>query len=120
MGIRKVHYANEVWDALNTLGDRQSFFVLERFVPGAVYHVDSVVWQGEILAAVVHKYGVPPMAVYHGGGVFASTTLPYGSDEERSLQAINHATISAMGMRNGVTHAEYIRSDEDSWRSPHA
>jgi biotin carboxylase len=113
MGIRKVHHAAEVWDALNTLGDRQSFFVLERFVPGAVYHVDSVVWGGDIVAAAAHCYGVPPMAVYHGGGVFASTTLPHGSEEERALHAINHATIGAMGMRTGVTHAEYIRSDED-------
>jgi biotin carboxylase len=113
MGIRKVHHAQEVWDALNTLGDRQSFFVLERFVPGAVYHVDSVVWQGEVVAAVASRYGVPPMAVYHGGGVFASTTLPYGSEEEQALQAINCATVVAMGMRNGVTHAEFIRCDED-------
>lgn len=113
MGIRKVHHAGEVWDALNQLGDRQSFFVLERFVPGAVYHVDSIVWEGELLAAAAHRYGVPPMAVYHGGGVFASTTVPYGSDEERSLQAINCATVGAMGLRNGVTHAEFIRSEED-------
>jgi biotin carboxylase len=113
MGIRKVHHAHEVWDALNALDDRQTFFVLERFVPGAVYHVDSVVWQGEILAAVAHRYGVPPMAVYHGGGVFASTTLPYGSEEEQALQAINAATVRAMGMRNGVTHAEFIRAEED-------
>jgi biotin carboxylase len=113
MGIRKVHHAHEVWDALNALEDRQSFFVLERFIPGAVYHVDSVVWGGRVLAAVANRYGVPPMAVYHGGGVFASTTLPYGGDEDRALQEINQATIQAMGMRNGVTHAEFIRSEQD-------
>lgn len=113
MGIRKVHHAHEVWDALNALGDRQSFFVLERFVGGPVYHVDSVVWQGEILAAAAHRYGAPPMAVYHGGGVFASTTLPYNSEEEQALQAINQATVQAMGLRDGVTHAEYIRAEAD-------
>lgn len=113
MGIRKVHTAAEVWDALNQLGDRQSFFVLERFVPGNVYHVDSLVWDGEILAAPAHRYGLPPMTVYHGGGVFASTTLAHASDEEMSLHAINRATVAAMGMGSGVTHAEYIRSDED-------
>jgi len=113
MGIRKVQGAGEVWDALNQLGDRQSFFVLERFVAGDVYHVDSLVWEGEILAAPAHKYGLPPMTVYHGGGVFASTTLAHGSDEERSLHAINRATVAAMGMRSGVTHAEYIRAEAD-------
>jgi biotin carboxylase len=113
MGIRKVHHAQEVWDALNALGDRQSFFVLERFVPGNVYHVDSLIWDGEILAAAVHQYGLPPMTVYHGGGVFASTTVAHGSDEERALHAINHATVKAMGLRRGVTHAEFIRAEED-------
>ncbi len=113
MGIRKVHHADEVWQALNELGDRQSFFVLERFVAGSVYHVDSIVWQGEVVAAVAHKYGLPPMTVYQGGGVFASTTVRHGSPEEQSLQAINRATVAAMGMGNGVTHAEFIRADED-------
>jgi biotin carboxylase len=113
MGIRKVHAAGEVWDALNALGDRQSFFLLERFVPGDVYHVDSVVWEGQILAAACHRYGLPPMTVYHGGGVFASTTVPHGGEEEGALLSINHATVAAMGMRNGVTHAEFIRAEED-------
>lgn len=113
MGIRKVHGPGEVWDALNALGDRQSFFLLERFVPGDVYHVDSVVWEGEIVAAACHRYGLPPMTVYHGGGVFATTTVPHGGEEECALLAINRATVGAMQMRNGVTHAEYIRAEED-------
>jgi hypothetical protein len=113
MGIRKVHHAQEVWDALNALGDRQSFFLLERFVGGDVYHVDSVVWEGEIVAAACHRYGLPPMTVYHGGGVFATTTVPHGGEEERELLAINRRTVAAMQMHNGVTHAEYIRAEAD-------
>ena len=113
MGIRLVYTPQEVWDALNTLGDRQSFFLIERFVPGNVYHVDGLVWDGEIVAVAAHKYGLPPMTVYHGGGVFASTTLPHGGEEEGALLAINQTTVAAMGMKNGVTHAEYIRAEED-------
>lgn len=113
MGIRKVQHSQEVWDALNALDDRQSFFLLERFVPGNVYHVDSVIWEGQIVAAACHRYGLPPMTVYHGGGVFASTTLLHASDEEEALLAINRRTVAAMGMRNGVTHAEFIRAEED-------
>ena len=113
MGIKLVHEAEEVWQALRELGDRQSFFLLERFVAGDVFHVDSVVWDGEICLASVHRYGLPPMTVYHGGGVFASTTMPHGSADEQALHAINRATVQAMGMRRGVTHAEFIRGADD-------
>ena len=33
MGIRKIHDAEELWRRLDELGDRQSFFLLERFRP---------------------------------------------------------------------------------------
>jgi biotin carboxylase len=89
MGIKKIHDSEELWRTLDVLGDRQSYYVLERFVPGDVYHVDSVVWGGEVRFAAAHRYGIPPMAVYHGGGVFASTTIPHGSLEDHALRAIN-------------------------------
>lgn len=112
MGIKKVHSADEVWRLLDTLGDRQSFFVLEQFVPGDVYHVDSIVWSGEILFAASHKYGIPPMSVYQGGGVFVTSTLAYGEEEDRALQELNGQVIRSMGMLRGATHAEYIRDHE--------
>ena len=113
MGIKKVHHPDELWELLNTLGDRQSFYVLEKFVAGDVYHVDSVMWDGRVVFAAAHKYGLPPMTVYQGGGVFASSSLPYHSLEDQALQAINREVISAMGMVRGVTHAEFIRGAED-------
>ena len=113
MGIKKIHDSEELWRTLDVLGDRQSYYVLERFVPGDVYHVDSVVWGGEVRFAAAHRYGIPPMAVYHGGGVFASTTIPHGSMEDHALRAINGHLIARMGLHNGVTHAEFIHSSED-------
>lgn len=112
MGIRKVHAADEVWSLLRDLGDRQSYYLLERFVPGDVYHVDSVIWDGEVVFAQAHKYGLPPMTVYQGGGVFASSTLPYGEEEDVALRTLNRQVIAALGMGRGVTHAEYIRSHD--------
>ena len=113
MGIKKVHQPDELWELLNALGDRQSFYVLEKFVAGDVYHVDSVIWDGRVVFAAAHKYGLPPMTVYQGGGVFASSSLPYHSLEDQALQAINREVIGAMGMVRGVTHAEFIRGAED-------
>jgi biotin carboxylase len=111
MGIKKIDHPDELWRALDELGDRQSYFLLEQFVAGDVFHVDSVVWAGEIVFAAAHRYGLPPMAVYHGGGVFASSTVAHGSEIEAALLAINTQVIAAMGLERGVTHAEFIRAE---------
>lgn len=113
MGITKIHHPDELWSHLHELGDRQSFFLLEQFLPGDVYHVDSVIDKGQVQFAATSKYGLPPMTVYQGGGVFATSTLPYGGEEAEALQAINRDLIQAMGLDVGVTHAEFIRSHAD-------
>lgn len=113
MGIKKVHSAEEVGGLLEMLGDRRSYFLLEQFVPGDVYHVDSVNWQGEAVFAAAQRYGRPPMTVYQGGGVFVTSTLAYGSEEEAQVLDINRAILAALGMARGVTHAEFIHSQAD-------
>ena len=113
MGIKKLHHADELWPLLDQQGDRQSFFLLEQFLPGDVYHVDSVIDGGQVVFAAASKYGLPPMTVYQGGGVFATTTLPHGSPEEVALQQINRDLVVALGLDVGVTHAEFIRSQVD-------
>ncbi|MCE7981106.1 MAG: ATP-grasp domain-containing protein [Caldilinea sp. CFX5] len=113
MGIKKIHHADELWPLLEQFGDRQSFFLLERFLPGDVYHVDSIIDQGQVLFAATSKYGAPPLSVYQGGGVFLTSKLPYGGEEDTALTAINRDLIKAMGLTYGVTHAEFIRSHAD-------
>jgi biotin carboxylase len=113
MGIRKVNSSEELWPILDELGDRQSYYVLEQFVPGDVFHVDSIVWNKKVIFTVTSQYGSPPMTVYQGGGVFATRTLPYHSSEDQALQALNRETIAAMGMVRGATHAEFIRGHAD-------
>jgi len=114
MGIKVIHHSDELWQALATLGDRQSYFLLEKFLPGDVFHVDSVIWDGEVRFAATHRYGLPPMTVYHGGGVFASSTVLRDSPLDQALLTINRQVIEAMGMERGVTHAEFIRSEADN------
>ena len=109
IGIRKMHTAEQVWQTLEELGDRQSHFVLEQFVPGDIFHVDGIVNEAEVVFAAVSGYGKPPMQVMHEGGVFTTRVLDRGSAETRALTAINADLIPALGMVRGVTHAEYIR-----------
>ena len=113
IGIKKMHGAEDVWRTVENLGDRQSFFLLERFVPGDIFHVDSIVSDGAVVFASVSGYGKPPMQVMHEGGVFTTRVLERGSDVARSLIEINARLMPSLGMIRGVTHAEYIRGHQD-------
>jgi biotin carboxylase len=113
IGIRKAHHPDEVWRALEELGDKRSYHLLERFVRGNVYHVDSIVWDGKIEFAEESGYVSPPFEVYHGGGVFCTRTLPHAGDDAIRLEEINRKIVAALGMVRGVLHTEFIRGDED-------
>ena len=113
IGIKKIHAAEELWPVLEQLGDKQSSFLLERFVPGEVYHVDSVVSENEVVFANVSKYGQPPMNVAQGGGVFTTFTVPRGGDADAGLRQINRELIAALGLVRGVAHAEFIQAHSD-------
>jgi biotin carboxylase len=113
IGIKKMHAADDVWRTLEQLGDRQSYYVLERFVPGDIFHVDSIVSEGAVAFTSVSGYGKPPMQVMHEGGVFTTRILERDSPTARALVEMNARLIPALGMVRGVTHAEYIRGHKD-------
>jgi glutathione synthase/RimK-type ligase-like ATP-grasp enzyme len=113
MGIKKIHHPDEVWRWLDQVGDERSHFLLEEFVPGRVFHVDSIVADGQILLAAAHHYWRPPMNVAHEGGVFISRTLPETAVEHLHLLAMNADILAALGMEWGANHTEFIRADRD-------
>ena len=112
IGIKKIQSPEELRPVLEQLGDKQSAFLVEKFVPGDVFHVDSVVSENEVVFANVSQYGKPPMNVAHGG-VFTTYTVPRGSDVDSALRAINRDLIEALGLLRGVAHAEFIRAQAD-------
>ena len=113
MGIKKINNSEELWRWFDKLGDQQSSFLLEQFVPGDVYHVDSVVWDGKIVFSSSQKYGKPPLSIYHDGGIFTTQTLSPKSKDAIALKEINAAMVKSQGMERGVTHAEFIKGHED-------
>jgi biotin carboxylase len=113
LGLKKVNNKDELWNKINELGNEQSFFLMERFLTGNIYHVDSIVYQNEIRFALASKYGKPPFEVAHSGRVFTSRTVERGSESERNLLELNEEVIKAMGLLMGVSHTEFIESDED-------
>lgn len=112
IGIKKMQSAEELWNAVNALGDQQTYYLLEQFIPGNVCHVDSIVWDGQVVFRVASAYGRPPLDVSHGGGVFTTSVLPRGGDLEQELVAMNERVIRAMGHTRGVSHTEFIVSKE--------
>src|SRR3984885_7813831 len=112
IGIKKIHAAEELWPLLEQLGDKQASFLVEKFVPGTVYHVDAIVSENEIVFANVSQYGKPPMNVAHGG-VFTTYGVSRGSDADLSLRQLNRDLIVSLGLLRGVSHAEFIRADAD-------
>jgi biotin carboxylase len=113
LGIRKIQEPEQLWRALDELGDRQSRFLLEQFVPGDIFHVDSIVSEGKVVFGVAHQYGRPPMQVMHEGGVFTTRTVDRKSSDWHELTALNARLAPALGMIRGVTHGEYIKAHAD-------
>jgi biotin carboxylase len=113
IGIRKLHKAEELWPLLDALGDRQSHHLLERFVPGDIFHADGVVWGGHTLTAPVHQYGKPPFQLMHQGGVFTTRTVDRASVPAKEIPQLHEKLMTALGLVNGVTHTEWIRSAAD-------
>ena len=119
IGIRKLEDSEQVWrgidalDARENLGERSPYYLLERFLAGDVFHVDSLVNNGRVIFAGVASYGRPPMDVTHQGGVFISRTVRRGSEDERKLLRLNRKLNSALGLTHGATHAEFIKSAAD-------
>ncbi len=113
IGMKKLDDPDEVWRIVEELGDRRSFHLLERFVRGEVYHVDSLAWNREIVFAEAHGYVSPPFEVYHGGGLFCTRTLPRDSEAARALKEQDRQVMEALGMVRGALHTEFIRGEDD-------
>lgn len=118
-GIRKCETKDDVWNSLkqldsrNTWRDHPSQFLIEKFIVGNVFHVDSVVHNGKVMASGVSQYGTPPFSVSHYGGVFTSSIVPYKSAERSKLEKLNRELLKAFKYQQGVSHAEFLQSSED-------
>ncbi|HEV2707119.1 MAG TPA: ATP-grasp domain-containing protein [Pyrinomonadaceae bacterium] len=119
VGIKKLETQEEVWravealDARESLTEQSSYFLLERYIPGEVFHVDSLSEGGAVVFDGASRYGRPPMDVAHKGGVFTSHTVEYDSKEHRELTQMNRKLLRGLGLEYGAAHAEFIRSAED-------
>ena len=115
IGISKVASEAALWPLIDGLGDRASSYLLEQFVPGDVFHVDSVVYEREVLASIASRYGRPPFDVSYGGGVFTTELVARGGEDDSALQAFNREVLRTLGLVRGVSHTEFIKGHDGRW-----
>lgn len=119
IGITRLHNTAEVWrvkdtlDARESLRERSAYYLLESYIEGDVYHVDALISGGQVVFAGVNRYGYPPLEITQHGGVATSFTIPYESAERKELLAINQRLLAQFGLRNGTSHAEFIKHKAD-------
>jgi biotin carboxylase len=114
-GIQKIESAEQLWRAIDALGDNASHHLLEKYLPGEVGHVDSIVSEGKIVFTEVHRNGIPPFDVSHGGGVFSTYTLDRTSPDWAALEALNAKVLTSFGYLRGVSHLEYIKHEGEMY-----
>jgi len=118
-GIRKCETPEQIWQTLTELDKRHNWrdhpsqYLIEKFIEGKVYHVDSVVENGKVVVAGVSVYGTTPFKVSHYGGVFTTSIVSYKSKERKELEKLNKKLLKAFRYERGVAHAEFLQSDED-------
>lgn len=112
VGIKKVQNSEELWKYIEELGDEQSYYLLEEFVPGDIYHVDSVVFDSKVLFARAHRYMASPWEVTHHGGIFRTHTVAHNSEDDIALREMNQELVTSLGLVRGVSHTEFIKGTD--------
>jgi hypothetical protein len=112
-GIKKVWNKDELWQAIDALGEERHDYLIEQFKPGEVYHVDSLTVEGEVIFTQVSQYLSTPFEVAHGGGVFRSVTVEYQSEDALQLEKFNKDLLKAFGLNYSASHTEFIKCRED-------
>jgi phosphoribosylamine-glycine ligase len=113
MGIQKLQHPEEVWRAIEKLGDDQSFHLIERLVPGELFHVDALMADNRVVFAEVNQYAKPLLDIYQGGGVYMTRTMPRDRPEVAELKAENEKVLTGFQLDRGTSHTEFMKSHAD-------
>ena len=112
-GIIKVYDKESLWIHINEMGNNRFKYLVEQFRPGDVYHCDSLILNGKILFSITSKYLSTPMEISQGGGVFRSANIPYDSEDDKAIKAVNEQVVKGFGLKHGVAHSEYIKCTDN-------
>jgi biotin carboxylase len=90
--------------------EKNKIFELDEYVIGKVYHIDSIVKNGKILAAYVGEYSHPPFE-FLIGKTLGSIILPADHPDVESMLVLNQKILKTLIYNDsGITHLEVIKS----------
>lgn len=112
-GIIKVYDKENLWIHINGMGNNRFKYLVEQFRPGDVYHCDSLVLNGKILFSITSKYLTTPMEISQDGGIFRTANIPYDSEDDKAIKALNEQVIKGFGLKHGAAHSEYIKCKDN-------
>jgi hypothetical protein len=104
------HDLDEARARWHEIGAPATGYEIEEFIEGDIYHVDTVVMDGETRLVSVSEYLHPP-AAFERGGEFGSMTLTTGSLVD-TLVTANAMVLEALGPVSAVTHLEFFVTPE--------
>ena len=87
--------------------------LVEEFIAGDMFHVDSIVENGAVVFAATCAYVAAP-GNYRAGGVAGSIVLTRGTLREELLEH-NASVLSALGLTSAVTHVEFFHTPQGRW-----
>lgn len=88
-------------------------FELDEFIQGSLFHVDSIIINGQITEANVCAYSVPN-AEFLNGKALGSVTLSKDNEMYARLVDFNEDVLAGMGVvPDGATHLEVFLTQDD-------
>ncbi|MCU1323510.1 MAG: ATP-dependent carboxylate-amine ligase domain protein ATP-grasp [Acidobacteriaceae bacterium] len=112
VGIEIIRSKASLFDTLETLADRRPSYLLEQYLQGIVYHVDSVAWKGEAVFKAVSEYGISPLDIVKQGGIYSTRTLSPEAPCVSLLRSLDRRVLGSFGLQNGVSHSEFLLTSE--------
>lgn len=112
-GVTKVHSESELESAFAfAMGySRRKEIIIEQFIDGQEIEVDTIVKDGEVKAILIGD-----VFNFHTANTFSAYERIYPTAYDDTMQQrirdINFRTLTALGIRTGWTHGEYIVSKD--------
>ena len=86
-------------------------FELDEFLEGDLFHIDSVIYNGEAVFTGVCKYAAPN-ADFVNGKALGSYMLNENETDYVMLSSMNKKVLKALSPTNGITHMEVFKSQK--------
>ena len=111
IGIRKLHNPEELWPLLDQLGDRSRITCWSASSPATSSMPKASPGTAARSPLQSHQYGKPPFQTHASGRrLHHATRWTAPLCRPRMIRELHQQLIAALGLANGVTHTECIRS----------